>query len=92
MGVVRTTSGSARTRVDVAARQPTHRGRDRDARAQIAGALSARFARDVTGRSLLLDGVPAVRVDVAAEVPPLGLWGPAVRLDVSGHAVEEALQ
>lgn len=60
-------------------------------RAQIADALAARFARDVVGREVLLDGVPAVRVDVAAEVPPLGLWGPAVQLDVSGHAVEEVL-
>lgn len=60
-------------------------------RAQIADALAARFARDVVGREVLLDGVPAVRVDVAAEVPPLGLWGPAVQLDISGHAVEEVL-
>ena len=60
-------------------------------RAQISDALAARFARDVEGRSVRLEGVPAVRVDVAAEVPPLGLWGPAVRLDVSGHAVEETL-
>lgn len=60
-------------------------------RAQISDALAARFARDVEGRSVMLEGVPAVRVDVAAEVPPLGLWGPAVRLDVSGHAVEETL-
>lgn len=60
-------------------------------RAQISDALAARFANDVDGRSVVLDGVPAVRVDVTAEVPPLGLWGPAVRLDVSGHAVEETL-
>ena len=60
-------------------------------RAQISDVLAARFAREVTGREVLLDGVPAVRVDVEAEVPPLGLWGPAVSLDVSGHAVEEVL-
>jgi len=28
---------------------------------------------------------------VHAEVPPLGLFGPGVSLDVSGHAVEEVL-
>jgi hypothetical protein len=33
--------------------------------------------------------VPVVRVDVVAEVPPLGVWGPGVRLAVAGHAVEE---
>jgi Flp pilus assembly protein TadG len=60
-------------------------------RQQIAGALAARFARDVVARETTVDGAPAVEVDVHAEVPPLGLWGPAVRLDVSGHAVEEVL-
>lgn len=59
------------------------------ARSQIAGALADRFAEEVTAREVLVDGAPGVRVDVAAEVPPLGLWGPAVRLEVSGHAVEE---
>ena len=36
-----------------------------------------------------VDGAPGVEVDVHADVPPLGLWGPGVRLDVTGHAVEE---
>ena len=58
-------------------------------RHQIEGALASRFARDVAAHQVLVDGVPGVRVDVTAEVPPLGLWGPAVRLQVSGHAVEE---
>jgi hypothetical protein len=26
---------------------------------------------------------------VSADVPPLGIWGPGVRLHVAGHAVEE---
>jgi hypothetical protein len=43
----------------------------------------------VTARQATVDGVPGVQVDIAAEVPPLGMWGPAVRLEVSGHAVEE---
>ena len=58
-------------------------------RTQIAGALAARFDRDVTAHPATVDGAPGVEVDVAAEVPPLGLWGPAVLLHVSGHAVEE---
>jgi len=59
-------------------------------RSQIRGALAARFASDVSAHEVLVDGVPAVEVRVAADVPPLGLWGPSVHLDVSGHAVEEA--
>ncbi len=58
-------------------------------RSQIRDALADRFARRVTAHEVLVDGVPGVEVRVAADVPPLGLWGPAVHLDVSGHAVEE---
>lgn len=60
-------------------------------RAQITGAVTARFARKVTASQTVLDGLPVVRVDVVADVPPLGLWGPGVRLSVSGHAIEETL-
>jgi Flp pilus assembly protein TadG len=58
-------------------------------REQISGALAARFARRVVSRPASVHGVPGVEVDVNADVPPLGIWGPAVRITVSGHAVEE---
>ena len=58
-------------------------------REQISGAIAGRFAREVTARAVEVAGAPGVQVDVVAEVPPLGLWGPAVRLTASGHAVEE---
>lgn len=58
-------------------------------RQQIIGALAARFARDVTARPATVRGAPGVEVAVTAEVPALGLWGPAVRLVSTGHAVEE---
>jgi Flp pilus assembly protein TadG len=58
-------------------------------RSQIGDAVAGRFARQVSARSVTIDGVAGVEVRVRAEVPPLGLWGPAVRLDVAGHAVEE---
>lgn len=58
-------------------------------RGQVAGVVSGRFARDVTARETRIDGAPAVEIVVVAEVPALGLWGPAVRLEVEGHAVEE---
>ena len=56
---------------------------------QISGALAARYARDVTARPATVEGAPGVEVEVTAEVPPLGLWGPGVRLRVTGHAIEE---
>ena len=58
-------------------------------RAQIDGALAARFASRVTASTEDVGGVATVVVRVHAEVPPLGLWGPAVALDVAGHGVEE---
>lgn len=58
-------------------------------RQQIAGALAERFASDISAHAVSVQGAPGVQVDVEAEVPPLGLWGPAVRLTVSGHAIEE---
>lgn len=58
-------------------------------RQQISEAIAARFASDVTATAVSVQGAPGVRIDVAAEVPPLGLWGPGVRLTVSGHAIEE---
>lgn len=58
-------------------------------RSQIRGALADRFAQRVSAREVLVDGVPGVEVRVVADVPALGLWGPAVHLDVTGHAVQE---
>ena len=60
-------------------------------RSQIAGAVAERFARDVPASETVLAGLPVVRVDVRAEVPPRGILGPAVRLAVSGHAIEETV-
>jgi Flp pilus assembly protein TadG len=60
-------------------------------RMQIDGALAERFAQDVSATRSLRDRVRVVRVDVVADVPPLGFWGPAVRLAVSGHAAEESV-
>jgi Flp pilus assembly protein TadG len=60
-------------------------------RTQIAGAIADRFAGEVTGSDVAVDGVPAVEIRVRATVPALGLWGPAVALDVTGHAVSEAV-
>ena len=60
-------------------------------RRQVEGALADRFAEDVTASVRTTRGVPTVEVRVRAEVPPLGLWGPAVHLEVVGHGVVETL-
>lgn len=59
------------------------------ARQRVEEALATRFADGVTAGSVRVDGVDTVVVRVRARVPALGLWGPAVALDVEGHAVEE---
>jgi Flp pilus assembly protein TadG len=61
------------------------------AREQVAGALTGDLRPDVTARDTTIQGQPGVEVRVAADVPALGVWGPAVHLDVTGHAVEETL-
>jgi Flp pilus assembly protein TadG len=58
-------------------------------RSQISGVLSGRYADEVTAREVTIDGAPAVEVSVHVVIPALGLGGPAVSLDLSGHAVEE---
>jgi Flp pilus assembly protein TadG len=57
----------------------------------IDGAIAGRYAEDVTAGGTEVDGYPGVEVRVRAEVPALGLFGPAVSLDVEGHAVDEVL-
>jgi len=84
-----TSAASEGARYAATADQPLAAGVTKT-REQVAGALAARFARDITVHPATVQGAPGVEVDVVAEVPPLGLWGPAVRLRVVGHAVEEA--
>lgn len=60
------------------------------ARHQIQGAISGRYAGSVTAHSTSVGGAPAVRIEIRAEVPALGLGGPGVALTVSGRAVHEA--
>lgn len=58
-------------------------------RSQIAEAVGGGYARDVEVRRVTIDGAPAIEVTVHAEVPALGLGGPAVEFSVSGRAVQE---
>ena len=58
-------------------------------RSRIDGAISGRFAQDVDVRRVVLDGQPVIEVTVHASIPALGIGGPAVDVDVTGHAIEE---
>jgi Flp pilus assembly protein TadG len=49
------------------------------------------FRDKVTARATRVDGQPGVEVDVTARVPVLVLWGPTIRVSVSGHAITEVL-
>ena len=58
-------------------------------RQQIGDTLSGRFAGDVDARLETVDGIQTVVVTAEADVPPLGLWGPNLHLEVAGHAIRE---
>lgn len=56
----------------------------------ISESLSPRYARQVTSRQTVVDGVRVVEVRVVAPVPVLGLIGLDDRLDVVGRAFLES--
>ena len=56
----------------------------------ISASLSSRYARHVSSRQTVVEGVRVVEVRVVAPVPVLGLLGPDDRLDVVGRAFLEA--
>jgi Flp pilus assembly protein TadG len=61
------------------------------ARAQLTDALTGNLRPDVRARDTTVQGQPGVEVRIAADVPALGIWGPALHLDVAGHAVKETV-
>ncbi|MEQ6902678.1 TadE family protein [Nocardioides sp. YIM 152588] len=59
---------------------------------QVDEAIGGAFVTGIVPRPASIGGAPAIEIVVHAEVPALGLGGPAISFDVSGHAVrEEAL-
>lgn len=60
-------------------------------RQQIGDAIADRFAGEVEGADIVVDGLPTVEIRVHARVPALGLWGPGVEIEVAGHAVRETV-
>ncbi|EON24950.1 TadE family protein [Nocardioides sp. CF8] len=57
---------------------------------QIVGTLNEKFAQDIDIQGTTIGGAPAYKVVIVAEVPALGLGGPAIRLEVSGNAIIES--
>ncbi|MGJ9413426.1 TadE family protein [Aeromicrobium sp. CF4.19] len=51
--------------------------------------LADRYAGDIRVQSTDVGGSPAVLVRIRAEVPALGLFGPAVPLEARGRAIRE---
>ena len=58
--------------------------------ALISQSLSPRYARHVSSRETVVDGVRVIEVRVVAPVPVIGLLGPDDRLDVVGRAFVES--
>jgi len=59
------------------------------ARRVLDGVISDRFITAIDGRNSSSDGLGITEIEIRAEVPPLGLWGPGVHLVVTGHGVRE---
>ena len=49
------------------------------------------FRDQVAASDSTVSGQPGVEVDVSAQVPVLGFWGPTITVEVSGHAVKEVV-
>ena len=58
-------------------------------REQVSEAISGDFPRSVVVRPATVGGAAGYEAVVVADVPVLGLGGPAVRVRVTGHAVAE---
>jgi Flp pilus assembly protein TadG len=55
----------------------------------LATALDERYARDVSVRETVRDGLPVVEVTVRAPLPVVGLLGPSGTMTAEGHALDE---
>ena len=58
-------------------------------REMIRKTLDDRYADHVSASWTTIGGVPATEVQVRADVPALGLFGPSMSVTVRGHAVRE---
>ncbi len=49
------------------------------------------YSRDVSAEYTNWRGQPAIQVTIHTALPVIGLWGPAIELEVSGHAAREVV-
>ncbi len=56
----------------------------------IRGTLNEKYAKHVKVEDTTIGGAPAYKVVILADVPALGLGGPAIHLEVSGNAIIES--
>ena len=56
---------------------------------QIIGTLNEDYTRRMEIQEIMLGGVPAYEIVITAEVPALGLGGPAFQIRASGSAIIE---
>lgn len=85
---VTTAAASEGARTQAALGAPSGAGEQRT-RDQISASIGQRFTQSVTVTSASVAGAPGVEVTVVSQVPALGLFGPAVTIEVTGHAVSE---
>ncbi len=58
-------------------------------RTQVESSIGDRFVRSISVSAATVAGAPGVEVTVVSEVPALGLLGPGMTVEVTGHAVNE---
>lgn len=59
---------------------------------QILGTLNEKYAQRIAIEETTVGGVPAYEIVVTAQVPALGLGGPAIEIEASGNAIIESTQ
>lgn len=62
---------------------------ERRASALVSDTIGAEYATQLDVARSTVDGYAAIEVRIEASVPALGVFGPAIRLEVEGHAVAE---
>lgn len=62
---------------------------ERRAAALVRDTIGGDYATQIEAVQTTVGGYPAIEVQIEASVPALGVFGPAIHLEVEGHAVEE---
>lgn len=81
-----TSAASAGARSGVGLDSTPEHGIER-ARELIDASIAGRYASNVTARRTTLEGIAVIEVRIVAEVPAVGLLGPATSIESRGHAV-----